>query len=934
MECYKLAMLGLSEIRWLNTGTTRLPSGHLFLYSGNNENRIRGVGLLLTPQSSQCLLGFNPISDRIMVARFNCRFRNISVIQCYAPTEPDDDTSKDEFYSQLDTTICSVPGGDIKIIIGDMNAKVGSDNANIESVMGREGLGTTRNDNGERLIDFCTRHNLFIGGTRYIHKDIHKYTWESPDGRTRNQIDHVIVSKLFSGSLEDVKTRRGADINSDHQLLVGTFRLRPASIKQPKRAVKYNISRLQDPSIAVLYNNSLTSNINGDNWQDIAKACKQSARDILGLNDNRRKPWISDSTWAEIQNRKRIKNKLMRTKNPAEKLATRVEYRRSALTVKKLVQHDRDNYYENIADEIEQAANTGNMRKVYASIKKIGGNNIRSTAVIKDSRGNVLTSPDQQLNRWREYYTDHPQTQGNTTYDQQPIIHNQLRDISTEPPTTAEIQTALLKLGNGKSAGPDDIPAELLKYGAPTLALVLTPVIRNVWITNQIPVEWKEGVVITIPKKGDLSECKNWRGITLLNSIVKLMATLLLQRIAPAVESILRKEQAGFRIGRSCADHINTLRIIIEQSKEYNTHLYLLFVDFERAFDTISRDALWATLTTKGIPGKITALIRELYKDSPSRIRFNNTESLPFTSTSGVKQGCILSPTLFLLLLDSVMEQTNAETPNGIQWNLTERLNDIDYADDLCLMAHRFIDIEEKLRKLSMNADKVGLKINIRKTKIMRINTNSTTPLTLNGTTIEEVETFSYLGSMITKDGGTDADIKSRINKARCAFHSLHKIWRSNNINRKTKLRLFDCSVKSVLLYGSTTWGLTQTNIHKLQTFVNRCLRRILRIFWPNTISNNELLNATNNIKVEDEIKKRKWTWIGHILRRSDDDITKAALQWNPQGQRRPGRPRTTWIRSVRRECADLNKSWNQIKILANDRIRWREFVKALCSTS
>ncbi|XP_075163048.1 uncharacterized protein LOC142235672 [Haematobia irritans] len=145
--------------------------------------------------------------------------------------------------------------------------------------------------------------------------------------------------------------------------------------------------------------------------------------------------------------------------------------------------------------------------KVYASIKKIGGNNIRNTAIIKDSDGNILTSPMSQLSRWREYYIEQQRTLDSNTWQRQHHIQNEILDISIEPPTTAEIETALLQLKNGKSAGPDDIPAELLKYGASTLAQPLYRVIRTAWVTNNIPKQWKEGVVITIPKKGDLREC-------------------------------------------------------------------------------------------------------------------------------------------------------------------------------------------------------------------------------------------------------------------------------------------------------------------------------------------------------------------------------------------------------------------------------------------
>ncbi|XP_073820559.1 uncharacterized protein [Musca autumnalis] len=290
-------------------------------------------------------------------------------------------------------------------------------------------------------------------------------------------------------------------MDSDHQLLVGTFRLRPAAIKKKKKPRKYNIERLQNQTTREAYNSALRlyEGINeATTWETIAHACMQSAQSVLGCATERRKPWISDVTWSEINNRKALK-----TRTDVEKAATKAEYRRSAASVKHLARIDREQYYNNIADEAEQASNIGNMRQVYSAIKKLGGNNIRSTASIKDKNGIELTTPTEQLNRWREFFMENQPAHHQNEYQMISMLsrRNPRRDIPTHPPTCGEIKTALEALRNGRSSGPDDIPAELIKYGAPTLADILTPIIRNVWATGQIPDDWKKGVIITIPKK-------------------------------------------------------------------------------------------------------------------------------------------------------------------------------------------------------------------------------------------------------------------------------------------------------------------------------------------------------------------------------------------------------------------------------------------------
>jgi hypothetical protein len=133
-----------------------------------------------------------------------------------------------------------------------------------------------------------------------------------------------------------------------------------------------------------------------------------------------------------------------------------------------------------------------------------------------------------------------------------------------------------------------------------------------------------------------------------------------------------------------------------------------------------------------------------------------------------------------------------------------------------------------------------------------------------------------------------------------------------------------------VLLYGSETLKVEKTTISKLQVFVNRCLRRILNIHWPEVISNEELLRRAEETEISIQIKRRKWNWIGHTLRKGHDTIEGEVLDWNLQGQRKRGRPKQTLRRSVHSEALGEGKTWGEVKQLSRNRIRWRRFVNAL----
>lgn len=269
----------------------------------------------------------------------------------------------------------------------------------------------------------------------------------------------------------------------------------------------------------------------------------------------------------------------------------------------------------------------------------------------------------------------------------------------------------------------------------------------------------------------------------------------------------------------------------------------------------------------------------------------------------------------------------------GINLGLTTKLNDLDYADDICLISHNFSEMQHKLNLVSANASKVGLELNISKTKSLRLNTENTAQFSLFDQRLDDVNEYTYLGSIIDKFGGSSADIQYRINKASQTYGSLAKVWRSSNISLHTKLKIFNSNVKSTLLYSCETWNMSAMDARKMQSFVNRCLRRILRVFWPNTIRNEELWVKTKQPLITETIKTRKYGWLGHTLRKPPTNITRKALEFNPQGSRRRGRPNNTWRRNTEKEIRDAGYTWNQIKRLAEDKAEWKKFVVALCSS-
>ena len=941
-DVYRLDILGICEARWLNANKITLQSGHMFLYSGREDNiHEEGVGLLLSQEVRKSLLEWKPLGSRLLKARFYSKYTNLTVIVCYAPTEEADEEMKNSFYEQLQAAVEEVPAHDMILTIGDFNARTGCVNTNRESVIGKHGLKShPLNDNGERMCDFCESNRLVVGSTLFQHKEIHKITWISPDGNTKAQLDHIIINRKWRSSLQDVRACRGAECGSDHNLVVSVVKLKLRKTRKGQpRGNRIDSYKLIDNATKERFGIELRNRFqvliadpdNEITLDTFNKTLFETGEKVLGFKRRKKEEWIRTETWDKINERKTMKHKLNATKS--ERIRNRLKARHSELNkeVKKLCRRDKQIFVENLANEAEQAAIKNDLKTLFTITKTLTGK-YQSNMQVRDKKGEIISKESEQVLRWKEHFEE-------TLNRPDPVVDipdiqaaREVLEISTEPPTLTEVKVALQNMKNGKAAGIDGITADMLKAEDVMTPKLLRDILEKIWQSEEVPKSWTTGMIVKLPKKGNLTNCNNWRGITLLSVTSKILSRIIHKRLADTLNQSLRQEQAGFRPGRSCSEHIFTMRQIFEQSQEWNTTIYANFIDFQKAFDSIHRESLWSILLHYGIPSKLVDVIKMLYRDSSAKVLCDGTLTNTFQVKSGVKQGCVLSPFLFSIAIDWIMKNTIKEEKRGIQWTLTERLEDLDFADDIVLLAQRHIDMQRKTTDFANNAKQIGLEINKSKTKHIRMNALSTEAIQLDDDLIEEVNEFTYLGSKLTIDGSCDIEVQTRISKASQAFGMLRNIWKARNISLKTKLRLFKSNVMTTLLYGAESWKMTKTLSHKLEVFQRKCLRRILRIFWPNVINNDDLYERTHTRPIEEEIRKRRWRWIGHVLRRPSDAIPRVAIRWTPAGKRKRGRPKETWRRTVETEMKVNGWTWNTLENSARDREQWRSLVGALCA--
>uniref|UniRef100_A0A8B9YN55 ADNP homeobox 2 n=1 Tax=Bos mutus grunniens TaxID=30521 RepID=A0A8B9YN55_BOSMU len=293
-----------------------------------------------------------------------------------------------------------------------------------------------------------------------------------------------------------------------------------------------------------------------------------------------------------------------------------------------------------------------------------------------------------------------------------------------------------------KASGGDGIPDELFQILKDDAVKVLHSICQQIWKTQQWPQDWKRSVFIPISKKGNAKECSNYRTTALISHASKVMLKILQARLQQYVNRELHDVQAGFRKGRGTRDQIANIRWIMEKATEFQTNIYFCFIDYAKAFDCVDHNKLWKILKEMGIPDYLTCLLRNLYAGQEATVRTGHGTTDWFQIGKGVRQGCILSPCLFNLYAEYIMRNTGLkEAQAGIKI-ARRNINNLRYADDTTFVAESEEELNSLLMKVKEESEKVGLKLNIQKMKIMA--SGPITSQEIDGETVETVSDFIF----------------------------------------------------------------------------------------------------------------------------------------------------------------------------------------------
>ena len=320
-----------------------------------------------------------------------------------------------------------------------------------------------------------------------------------------------------------------------------------------------------------------------------------------------------------------------------------------------------------------------------------------------------------------------------------------------------------------------------------------------------------------------------------------------------------------------------------------------------------------------------------MYTDTRSAVRLASSLSEEFTIETGVKQGCVIAPDLFNCVIDHLMRRLLSRCSLGIQLG-DYQLTDLDYADDIAIIAPSACVLREALMTLQEESNLVVMQISWPKTKLMAITPNPTShlPLKICNTEVLFVDSFTYIGSLITNDGSSSRDITSRIAKAASAMYRLsNPLFRKHRISIQTKINMYRALDVSVLLYGSEAWA----DRRRLDVFDMRCQRRLLRVFWQQHISNHRIRERTKQPTASSILRQRRLRWFGHLHRMPSSLSARRVYDFNPNihGWKRPrGRPKTRWADSIKHDLNSAGLDTTNAAQMVFDRPQWKAFVSGL----
>ena len=661
-----------------------------------------------------------------------------------------------------------------------------------------------RNGEGERVIDFALVNGLSVMNTFYRHRESHKWTyygWNEAlqEYTSKSMIDLFLTvdKRMF----RDVRAIPSLSMDSSHRMVVATLNWK---IQRPRRKnckLRFRTEMLKEPErvrelrekVSNRLQETQANSVEGE-WKRYKTALTDVAREVIGVKKaytGRKKttPWWTEDVQEAVKSKMKCFRKWMKSRIPADRQAY-VSARNEAERIKV---GEKRKVWQQIGNDLKND-HEGTKKLLYSMAKNYRNANRDSSDAVKDTDGNLLVDPEAIAGRWREYFDGLLNVRNGIVEEEEAGINmGDPTDDEYDDVTEQELKSAVDRMKKGKAVGDDDLPVEIVAAAGRQAWQQLLWIVQTAFRTETIPADWRKGVINPIYKKGEKTACENHRGITLLSHCGKIYSSVVEKRLRTQVEACLGDWQHGFRERRGTLDLIFLMKTLMEKNWEWGKEKFALFIDLEKAFDCVPRERLWKVLATPpySVTPKLIRVIKNIYSNSFSRVRKGQIETDWFSIETGVRQGDVLSPLLFIIYMDKCIKDTQPQENQEI----------LAYADDIVAIVDTVEELRGAADRWQNSMSRNGMKINTAegKTEFMPISRRREEyDIYMGRDRVHQTEAYKYLGTRIDAVNNQESEINARISKYTGNLVMMYPLLKERAIPREVKITIYSTILRPI----------------------------------------------------------------------------------------------------------------------------------------
>jgi exonuclease III len=792
--------------------------------------------------------------------------------------------------------------GDV-FIVGDLNARVGKRDSASGAVIGPYGE-DTRNRSGSLWIDWLKKENMFIFNGRDEENGVEFTRIGRGDNPSQSILDYIIGPEDVwkEGSVKKVVVAQGVNdfIGSDHRLVYAVIEVRAAFLRQGKRIrlETWKIRELRDrekkDKDLVVKDFSRAVGVGMRGWAgDVKRGAFRGDPDRMYAVWKKGFEGVCNKVVGKSVKfvSKRVKRmptvfkRLLQLRNVVRKEAevsgSKVLFDKAAEMsdkIKTLISCRNRRQWESFCAEVK----TGELgpREFFVLLKRVIGSRRGEMGGIRNADGDIVSNEEEVRGVWRDFFfgLGKDDSQGKFDDNFKEEVEKKLQVLSLESKdifvegldeaiSDSEILRHLKQLRNFKAAGVDGIKNELLKLCVGEEGIRMVSLLLNyIWENEVLPHELTLGRIVTLFKGGDLFDPGDYRGITLLSVVYKLLSAILNSRLSVFCEKngVLGEEQGGFREGRGCPDQLFSLYSIVGERLGKKQPTFLCFIDIKKAYDKVWRDGLWLRLADSGIKGKLWRVIRGLYASTESSVFVEGKDSDLFNLDLGVRQGDVLSPLLFSIFFNGLIDLLR-EKGYGVKV-VRRQICGLWYADDIVLLAESADELREMMVVVDEYCFKWRCSANAKKSGVMIVGEapKNAPVFTLNGEIVPIVETYKYLGVVFNSSWNWNDHVDYVLTRTETVLKTLEwRFWKNRAVDNETKVIAWRSIFRPAIEYGSEVWWPLAVQLAVFERLQLKVLKWILScaVTTPTEIVRGDLGVPT----LESRFVQARLSWAGVV---------------------------------------------------------------------